>query len=461
MTDAKPTAPALPGNRSARCRARTPHQPAARLRRLALTLAAVILATSAAGPAQAADPLPIADAHIHYSHDAWDVVPTAEVIGLMRKAGLRLALVSSSDDEGTQRLYQAAPELIVPSLRPYRSRGEISTWARDETVVRHLEERLARYRYAAIGEFHLYGADADLPVPRRLVQLARQHNLILHAHSDADAVERLFAQWPQARILWAHAGFERPEAVRAMLRRHPRLWADLAFRSEHGSGGKVDASWRDAFVEFPDRFMVGTDTFTPERLYYIPEHAAWTRAWLTDLPIDLAERIAWRNAQALVMPVWQTNRAQAPETRPSAGAADAKAGATMAGGATVPAGAASGRASAIGCADPGAGGQRLTSARAELVFRTTPARIAVGQRFSVLGTVCPRQAGAVLQDLHIDATMPEHQHGMNYAPRIVRQGGGDFRADGLLMHMPGRWQLRFEPRIDGRPEPLLHELVLR
>jgi hypothetical protein len=29
------------------------------------------------------------------------------------------------------------------------------------------------------------------------------------------------------------------------------------------------------------------------------------------------------------------------------------------------------------------------------------------------------------------------------------------------MHMPGRWQLRFEPRIDGRPEPLLHELVLR
>jgi hypothetical protein len=46
---------------------------------------------------------------------------------------------------------------------------------RDETVIPHLEERLKKYRYAAIGEFHVYGADADLPVMRRMVQLAKQH----------------------------------------------------------------------------------------------------------------------------------------------------------------------------------------------------------------------------------------------------------------------------------------------
>ena len=44
-----------------------------------------------------------------------------------------------------------------------------------------------------------------------MVALARQYDLMLHAHSDADAVERLFAQWPQARILWAPSGFDRPE----------------------------------------------------------------------------------------------------------------------------------------------------------------------------------------------------------------------------------------------------------
>ena len=45
--------------------------------------------------------------------------------------------------------------------------------------------------------------------------------------------------------------------------------------------------------------MVGTDTFTPERWFYIEEHAKWSRGWLADLPMPLAEKIAWRNAEAL------------------------------------------------------------------------------------------------------------------------------------------------------------------
>jgi predicted TIM-barrel fold metal-dependent hydrolase len=243
----------------------------------------------------AAQPLPIFDAHLHYSHDAWETVPVAQAIDIMRKAGLKRALISSSGDEGQQRLYRAAPDLVIPELRPYRTRGEIGTWFRDETLIAYLEERLSKYRYAGIGEFHLYGADADLPVPRRMVQLARRHGLFLHAHSDADAVERLFRQWPQARILWAHAGFERPERVAEMLRKHKNLWADLAFRTDHAS----DPAWRETFLKFPDRFMVGTDTYTPERWHYIPEHAEWSRRWLADLPREVAERIAWKNGESL------------------------------------------------------------------------------------------------------------------------------------------------------------------
>ena len=208
--------------------------------------------------------------------------------------------MSSSNDEGTQKLVAEAPDLIVPELRPYRQRGDIvDLGARRRRSSRYVEERLRKYRYVAIGEFHLFGADADLPVPRRIVELAKQHGLMLHAHSDADAIERLFRQDPEARILWAHSGFEAPERVREMLRKHKNLWADLAFRSDHGSGGKVPPEWRAAFLEFPDRFMVGTDTFVPERWHYVPEHAAWSRAWLADLPADVAERIAWKNGEAL------------------------------------------------------------------------------------------------------------------------------------------------------------------
>jgi len=279
-----------------------------RMRSLILAGAFVLGGVLAASSASAAE-LPLFDAHIHYSHDAWEVTPPAEAIAILRKAGLKRALVSSSGDEGTQRLAALAPDLVVPSLRPYHNRGEIGTWFRDETVVTFLEERLRKSRYAAIGEFHLYGADADLPVPRRMVALARQHKLILHAHSDADAIERMLRQDPEARILWAHSGFDTPERVRALLRKHKNLWSDLAFRSDHGQGGKVPAEWRATFTEFPDRFMIGTDTYTPERWHYIVEHAAWTRAWLSDLPPPLAERIAWRNAESLFA-FWKAGQAQ-------------------------------------------------------------------------------------------------------------------------------------------------------
>jgi hypothetical protein len=249
--------------------------------------------------ALAAQELPIFDAHIHYSHDSWESVPPKQAIELLRKAGVRRALVSSSNDDGQQKLYAEAPDLILPSLRPYRSRGDISTWVRDETVVPYLEDRLKRHRYVAIGEYHVYGADADLPVVRRTVQLAKQYRIYLHSHSDADAIERQFKQDPAARILWAHSGFDRPERVREMLRRYRNLWCDLAWRTDHAPGGKLDPDWRAAFLEFPDRFMVGTDTPTPERWHYIAEHARWVRTWLSELPREVAERIAFRNGEAV------------------------------------------------------------------------------------------------------------------------------------------------------------------
>ncbi|MGE0716233.1 MAG: amidohydrolase family protein [Alphaproteobacteria bacterium] len=264
------------------------------MRRWGVVAAALVAAVSAS-----AAELPLIDAHVHYSADAWEMLPPEAAVAILREAGLRRVLVSSSSDDGTQKLFEAAPDIIVPELRPYRSRGELSSWMRDPSIVTHLEDRLARFRYVGIGEFHVYGADADLPVVRRTVELAKQHGLFLHAHSDADAVERLFRQDPAARVLWAHSGFARPAEVGAMLRKHPKLWADLAFRSDHAPGGRLDPEWRGLLEEFPDRFMVGTDTFAPERWHYIVQHAKWSRGWLAELPRDLAERIAFRNAETL------------------------------------------------------------------------------------------------------------------------------------------------------------------
>jgi hypothetical protein len=62
----------------------------------------------------------------------------------------------------------------------------------------------------------------------------------------------------------------------------------------------VAPDWRPVFIEFSDRFMLGTDTFVPERWHFVPEQAAWSRAWLADLPADVAERIAWKNGETVL-----------------------------------------------------------------------------------------------------------------------------------------------------------------
>jgi hypothetical protein len=249
--------------------------------------------------AAADDKRPIVDVHIHYSHDAWSSLPPPEAVKVLRRAGLRKAFVSSSSDDGTQMLYKAAPDLIVPVLRPYRRRGELGSWVKDPTIIQHVEARLKSNTYAGIGEFHVYGSDADLPVMRRMVELAKERKIFLHAHSDADAVERMFKQNPDAYVLWAHSGFDAADKVRSMLQRYKTLWADLAFRNDHAPSGTLTPEWKKLLVDYPERFMVGTDTFTPERWHYVVEHASFSRKWLSQLPPEVADNIAFGNAERL------------------------------------------------------------------------------------------------------------------------------------------------------------------
>jgi len=251
----------------------------------------------------AAAELPVIDAHIHYSHDAWDTIPPEKAVAILRRAGLRKALVSSSSDEGTQKLYAIAPDLVVPVLRPYRKRGEISSWKYDDSVVAMLRERLAQYRYAGIGEFHAFGDDIELPVLQQVIGLAKKYQIFLHAHVDSDAIHRIFKHNPDALVLWAHSGFDNPDEIRALLEKYPNLWSDLAFREEHVLQDQVSPDWQELFNDFPDRFVLGTDTYTPERWYFVVENAEWSRGWLNTLPESLAENIAWRNAEALLKKV--------------------------------------------------------------------------------------------------------------------------------------------------------------
>lgn len=46
----------------------------------------------------------------------------------------------------------------------------------------------------------------------------------------------------------------------------------------------------------------------------------------------------------------------------------------------------------------------------------------------------------------VDADMPAHGHGINTDPVFVLQEDGRYLVEGMLLHMPGAWELYFDLR---------------
>ena len=252
-------------------------------------------------PSFAAQDLPIFDAHIHYSQQAWDPYPPDAALGILDRGGVSRAMVSSTPDDGTLRLYEKAPRRIVPILRPYRSRDDMGSWTKDPSVLAYVEERLRRGIYRGIGEFHMNGGEAGDPVPRGFADLAARHKIFLHCHCDEAGVEGLARLRPDVLVLWAHAGMSSSaSAVEGVVARHPNVWVELALRSDVAPGGVLDPAWRAVFLKYPDRFVVGTDTWINAQWDRLPAILENFRTWLRQLPPDVAAKIAHGNAERLV-----------------------------------------------------------------------------------------------------------------------------------------------------------------
>ena len=88
--------------------------------------------------------------------------------------------------------------------------------------------------------------------------------------------------------------------VAEMLTKYPKLWGELSYRSGIVDGsGKLTAEWRALFERYPDRFLLGSDTWINQRWLYYDELMKSYRAWLGELPPDAARKIAWDNGAGL------------------------------------------------------------------------------------------------------------------------------------------------------------------
>lgn len=252
---------------------------------------------------------PLFDAHLHYNDEAYEGAhPLPDVLARLQRAGVRGLLANSRPNAGAKALAAAkgAPQ-VVPFVRLYRHRADYGSWFANPEIAALVQTELAAGTaagpYRGLGEFHLYdSANADGAVARELMQLAEARGLVVLAHVDATAIDKLYAHAPRAQILWAHCGLEGAslQTVRALLTRHPGLRCELSYRPGlTDEEGQLNPGWKALLSEQPRRFLIGSDTWVNARWQHYEALMQAARVWLGGLPPVAARRIAWDNAAEL------------------------------------------------------------------------------------------------------------------------------------------------------------------
>ena len=158
----------------------------------------------------------------------------------------------------------------------------------------------------------------DGPVIRTLFDLAAKHDAFLafHMEGSADSVaqlERLVLSNPKVRIILNHCGVNLPPSeLDRLFTAHSNLFCEFSVRyppsrKTYGSypyfttifdSCAIGDGWKEVIVKHADRFMVGTDV---ELDYndYLESIKAVRSDLLSKLPIEVARKVAYCNAQVL------------------------------------------------------------------------------------------------------------------------------------------------------------------
>jgi hypothetical protein len=243
----------------------------------------------------------IYDAHIHYDGDVWPSLTASEAIDALSEVGIAHAVVSATPTEGAEYLYKAAPGMIIPFLRPYKSLRHRYLWFKDPTTPDFIREHLKRAPYRGIGEFHVFGKDTETDIVKQVLKLARENQLAIHSHTDQPGILTLLESAPDIPVIWAHGGFDASIVLlRQLLEKHDNFYVELSLREGMlDNNDKLTREWANLLTVHSDRFLTGMDTYKPSRWADLPEIAKETRHWLNQLPEDTAANIARNNVARL------------------------------------------------------------------------------------------------------------------------------------------------------------------
>jgi len=243
---------------------------------------------------------PLFDVHLHYNEAHTAQYSPQQIIKKLETSDVAHAVVTSTPAHLSRRLYELAPNRIVPLLGVYRSPEDKTRWLWDPSLPERIEAELKNGIWRGIGELHLFAEERHSPVFRRLIELAVRYDLPLMLHADPAVIDTLYEISPNQPLIWAHAGtYPYPDLIADYLRRYPALYIDVSVRDDRiAANGEISDDWYELFVSYPDRVMIGVDTYSLSRWHDFDSAVERIRQWLALLPDEIGSRLAYDNAAA-------------------------------------------------------------------------------------------------------------------------------------------------------------------
>jgi len=197
-------------------------------------------------------------------------------------------------------------------------------------IIRALRKDLEKGKIVGVGELFLNNSKSSsnpkmrrksnifAPTYQKLLDLVAEHNGVIqiHAQSDEDTLEQLsmLADYnPNGKIILAHCGTNSSsQQIKILMESHQNIYCDLSYRHKPMLSDKrikrfpemeifdessIHDDWRELIISMPDRFMVGTDTKVLKPYNNAVENIR--TGLLANLPQDVAEKVAYKNAEII------------------------------------------------------------------------------------------------------------------------------------------------------------------
>ena len=260
--------------------------------------------------------------HIHYNWDQKELIDAAGVMAKLDAAGVEFAVVAGTPSELALELARVSDGRVLPLFSPYTHELGRRDWYLDRRVADKAEAGLRAGEYVGIGEIHFMAGFAprfDNRVFRRLMALANEYSVPVLIHIDSgneSALLEVCRGYPTGPDVCARRRQPAGAHIRPILDACPRVWVEFSARDPWRYDGLTDEAgrllpdWRALVIEYPDRFVTGTDPVwkvtrtqswdeADDGWDYFEQLIAWHRAWLADLPADVRRKVSVENARRL------------------------------------------------------------------------------------------------------------------------------------------------------------------